>query len=49
MCKLEPEIWMQQNGYIYDYIFIYVNDLAISARDPKSFMHTFENKYKFNL
>ena len=38
MCKLEPDIWIQKNGGIYEYIVIHVDYLAISSRNPKSLM-----------
>ena len=49
MWKLELDIWIRQNGYIYEYIDVYVDDLAIAARYPKSITDELENKYKFNL
>ena len=30
MWKLEPDIWIRQNGYIYEYISVYVYDSSIS-------------------
>ena len=36
LCKLEPDIWMKQNRDIYSYFFVYVDELSIAARDPKS-------------
>jgi Reverse transcriptase (RNA-dependent DNA polymerase) len=32
--KGEPDIWMQRNGDIYEYIGVNVDDLAIVAKDP---------------
>ena len=49
VCKLGPEIYIQQNRNIYEYIAIYVDSLAISARDPKSLIYSPRNKYKFKL
>ena len=34
-CKAKPDIWMQQNGKIYEYIGIYMDDVAAAAKDPK--------------
>ena len=42
MCKLEPDIWIRQNGDIYEYIYIYVDDLVISARYYKSLINALE-------
>ena len=49
MCKLEPDIQMQHNGYIYEYIAMYVNDFVIASSGPKSLMDTLQNKYKVKL
>ena len=49
MCKLGPDIWIHQNGHIYDNISIYVNELKIVARDPKSIMDELENNHKFKF
>jgi hypothetical protein len=32
--KAEPDIWMRQNGDVYEYIGVYVDDLAIIAKNP---------------
>ena len=46
-CKAEPDIWMRQNGSIYEYVAVYVDDLAIAMKDPKEFISILEGKYKF--
>ena len=48
-CKAEPDIWMRKNGEIYEYIAVYVDDLAIAAKDPKSITETLQKKYRFKL
>ena len=48
-CKAEPDIWMRSNGDSYDYIAVYVDDLAIAAKDPQTIVKTLEEKYKFKL
>ena len=48
-CKAEPDIWMRPNGKIYEYIAVYVDDLAIVVHDPKTFVSMLEDKYKFKL
>ena len=35
MCNLEPYIQIRKNGYIYQYIAVYVNGLSIMNRDRK--------------
>ena len=32
----DGDIWMRRNGDIYEYIAVYVDDLAIAAKDPAS-------------
>jgi len=48
-CKAEPDIWMQCNGDIYEYIAMYVDDLAMAAKDPKSLTKALKDKYRFKL
>ena len=48
-CKAEPDIWMRKNGEIYEYIAVYVDDLAVAAKDPASIVETLQEKYKFKL
>jgi Reverse transcriptase (RNA-dependent DNA polymerase) len=48
-CKAEPDIWLKDNGGIYEYIAVYVDDLAIAMKDPQSFITTLESKYNFKL
>jgi hypothetical protein len=46
-CKSEPDIWMRKNGNIYEYVAVYVDDLAIAMKNPKEFVDILENKHKF--
>ena len=46
-CKAEPDIWMRRNGNVYEYVAVYVDDLAIGMKDPKEFITILEQKYKF--
>ena len=39
-CKAEPDIWMRRNGEIYEYIAVYVDDLAFAMKDPGKFVET---------
>jgi len=35
-CKAEPDIWMQRNSNVYEYIGVDVDDVASAAKDPKT-------------
>ena len=48
-CKAEPDIWMRKNDDIYEYIAVYVDDLAIAAKDPKQITEILMEEYKFKL
>jgi hypothetical protein len=48
-CKAEPDIWMRRVDDHYEYIATYVDDLAISSKDPKAITDTLMNKYNFKL
>ena len=48
-CKAEPDIWMRKVGNIYEYIAVYVDDLAIAAKDPKQITDVLTKEYKFKL
>ena len=40
---------MRRNGDVYEYIGVYVDDLAIVAKDPWEIVDVLERKYKFKL
>jgi hypothetical protein len=46
-CKADPDVWMRQNGEHYEYIAVYVDDLAIAMKDPQAFADALINRYKF--
>jgi hypothetical protein len=48
-CKAKPDIWMRRVDDHYEYIATYVDDLAISSKDPKAITDTLMNKYSFKL
>jgi Reverse transcriptase (RNA-dependent DNA polymerase) len=48
-CKAEPDIWLRERDGAYDYIAVYVDDLAIAMKDPQEFISVLETKYKFKL
>jgi hypothetical protein len=35
LCKTEPDVWMQKLENTYEYIAVYVDDLAIEMKKPK--------------
>ncbi len=47
--KAEPDIWMRWNGNIYEYIGVYVDDVAAAAKDPKAITDLLQSKYQFKL
>ena len=48
-CKAEPDIWLRRNGNIYEYVAVYVDDLAIVMHDPQAFADVLMQRYKFKL
>jgi hypothetical protein len=48
-CKAEPDIWMRDKGDHYEYVGVYVDDLAFAMKKPSEFAHTLTTKYKFKL
>ena len=48
-CKAEPDIWMRKAGNVYEYIGVYVDDLAFALHDPEAFAKILQDKYKFKL
>ena len=47
--KGDPDVWMRKNENIWEYIAVYVDDLAIAAKDPKSICESLTNTYKYKL
>ena len=48
--KADPDVWMRRNGNIYEYIAVYVDNLAISAaRNPKEIYDCLMKDYKYKL
>lgn len=48
-CKAEPDVWLRPNGDVYEYVAVYVDDLALAMKEPQSFVDLLTNKYKFKL
>ena len=47
--KAKPGIWIQCNGDIYEYIAIYIDDLAITAKEPQVIMDSLQKEHGFKL
>ena len=47
----DNDIWMRPElgGTCYEYIAVYVDDLAIAAKDPQAFCNELKNKYNLQL
>ena len=37
-CKAESDIWVCRNGDQYEYVAVYVDDLAFAVKDPQAFI-----------
>ena len=49
--RADPDIWMRpsEDDSAYEYIAVYVDDLAIAMKNPAAFFKTLKEKYKFKL
>ena len=47
--KNEPNIWMRQPNGLWEYVAVYVDDLAFVMREPKAFTDILMEKYKYKL
>ena len=49
--KADPDVWMRSEpgGTCYEYIAVYVDDLAIAAKDPQAFCNELKKKYNLKL
>ena len=49
--RADPDIWMKssKDASHYEYIAVYVDDLAICMKDPKSFCDSLKEMYKLKL
>ena len=48
-CKAEPDIWMRKMNDHYEYIAVYVDDLAIASKNPKALTDELSQKHNFKL
>ena len=49
ICKASPDVWMRPATDYYEYIAVYVDDLAIVAKEPKVIVDVLQNKYNYKL
>ena len=49
--KADPDVWMrpESGGTCYEYIAVYVDDLAIAAKDSQAFCNELKKKYNLKL
>ena len=49
--KADPDVWMrpEPGGTCYEYIAVYVDDLAIAVKDPQAFCNELKKKYNLKL
>ena len=49
--KADPDVWMrpEPGGTCYEYIAVYVDDLAIVAKDPQAFCNELKERYNLKL
>ena len=49
--KAYPDVWMrpEPGGTCYEYIAVYVDDLAIAAKDPQAFCNELKKRYNLKL
>ena len=48
-CRAEPDIWLRQNGEIYEYVAVYVDDLAFALKDPQTFVDALKSKHNYKI
>ena len=48
-CKNEPDIWMRETDGLWEYVAVYVDNLAFTMRDPESFVHILTENYGYKL
>jgi hypothetical protein len=48
-CKAEPDVWMRDKGDHYEYVAVYVDDLAFAMRNPQELVDVLSKKHGFKL
>ena len=49
MCKGDTEVWMRDKGDHYEYIAVYIDDLAMASRNPGQIIQMLKDKYGFKI
>mgnify|MGYP006357956311 FL=1 len=47
--KAEADIWYKEVNGLYEYVAVYVDDLAIASRDPQAIVDLLEKRHNFKL
>ena len=47
--KADPDVWMRRHGNIWEYIAVYVDDIAVAAKNPREILDQLKINYKFKL
>jgi Reverse transcriptase (RNA-dependent DNA polymerase) len=47
--RADPDVWMRRQENNYEYIAVYVDDLAIAAKNPQEITNTLMEVYKYKL
>jgi hypothetical protein len=48
-CKADPDVWMKDCGTHYEYVCVYVDDLAVMMKDPSAFFAELRARKKYKL
>ena len=49
-CKAEPDVWLRRNGDVYEYVAVYVDDLAMALKEPQKLLDQLTSApYNFKL
>lgn len=48
-CRSELDIWMHRNGDQYEYVAVYVDDLAFASKDLQAFIDILKKDYQFKI
>jgi hypothetical protein len=47
--KADSDVWMRPSKGVYEYIAVYVDDIAVAAHDPKSVVKQHKSVHKYKL
>ncbi|MGL4933428.1 MAG: reverse transcriptase domain-containing protein, partial [Aeromonas sp.] len=48
-CKADTDVWLRRVNDYYEYICVYVDDLAMAMKDPAAFCEVLKNKHGYKL